>query len=139
MFYHFHTLSLDVPKLVGIEDVRVTVQCRKLPSIIIGCMYRHPKATVATFDCIQDISRAVIVKSKSLFILGDFNDNLLVIDNKVTKIIKNNDLTQMIDKNQPELFLRSRHFWTLLSPINLTPYTVVMLCCKKSLTMTSLV
>ena len=61
-------------------------------------MYRHPKAIVTTFDYIQDIFRAVIVKNKPFFILGDFNDDLLANNNKMTKIIKNNNLTQIINK-----------------------------------------
>lgn len=93
-----HVLCLDVPKPAGIEDVWVTVQCRKLPAIIIGCIYRHPKAPVATFDYIQDTFRVVSLKNKALFILGDFNDNVLANDNKIVKIIKNNKLTQIIDK-----------------------------------------
>ncbi len=93
-----HVLCLDVPKPAGIEDVWVTVQCRKLPAIIIGCIYRHPKAPVATFDYIQEIFRVVSLKNKALFILGDFNDNVLANDNKIIKIIKNNKLTQIIDK-----------------------------------------
>ncbi len=38
------------------------------------------------------------MKNKALFILGDFNDNVLTKDNKIVKIIKNNKLTQIIDK-----------------------------------------
>ncbi len=94
-----HILSPDVPKPVGIDDVLVTVQCRKLPSIIIGCIYCHPKATVATFDFIEDIFRAVIVRNKPLFLLGDFNDNLLANDFKIIEIIKYNNLTKMINKS----------------------------------------
>ena len=29
---------------LGIEDVWIIVQCRKLPSFIVGCVYRHSKA-----------------------------------------------------------------------------------------------
>ncbi len=27
----------------GVEDLWLTVEYRKLPSVIIGCLYRHPK------------------------------------------------------------------------------------------------
>lgn len=64
-----HILSLDVPKPAGIEDVWVTVQCRKMTAIIIRCIYRHAKASVATFKYIQDIFRIVSMKNKALFIL----------------------------------------------------------------------
>ncbi len=38
------------------------------------------------------------MKNKALFILGDFNDNLLANDNKMNKIIKKNNLKQITDK-----------------------------------------
>ncbi len=37
-------------------------------------------------------------EEKSVFILGDFNDNLFAGNNRMAKIIKNNELTQIIDK-----------------------------------------
>ncbi len=61
-------------------------------------MYRHSKATVATFDYIQDIFRAVVMKKKPFFILWDFNDNFHVNNNKINKIVKDNNFTQMINK-----------------------------------------
>ena len=38
------------------------------------------------------------MKNKALYIFGDLDDNVLVKDNKISKIIKNNKLTQMVDK-----------------------------------------
>ena len=43
-------IKQEVPRQEGVEDVWVQVQCRKLPAIIIiGCVYRHPKALAASF------------------------------------------------------------------------------------------
>ncbi len=75
------------------------IQCRKLPSIIIGCMYRHPKAHCDSFDYIVDLVQAMTLRNKSLFILGDLNDDLLNNSSKISRILKNNKLTQII--NQP--------------------------------------
>ncbi len=83
---------------MGIEDLFITVQCRKLPAIIIGCRYRHPKAPASAFEYIQDMFRLIYTRNKTFFILGDFNDNLLVGKNKISKIIKSNKLTQITDK-----------------------------------------
>ena len=91
-------IHTDIPRPPGIEDTWITVQCRKLPSIIIGCMYRHPKALAGTFDYIEDIFRSMSVRGKPVFILGDFNDNLFLKGNKLSKIIKSYKLTQIIDK-----------------------------------------
>ncbi len=38
------------------------------------------------------------VMKKSLFILGDFNENLFLGSNKLSRLIRNNKLTQIIDK-----------------------------------------
>ncbi len=91
-------IALDIPRPLGIEDIWITVQCRKLRAIIIGCMYRHPIALAITFDYIENVFRLISFRGKSLFILGDFNDNLLLIDNNLGKIIKNSKLTQIIER-----------------------------------------
>lgn len=90
-------INIDVPKQEGVEDVWIKVQRKKFPSIIVGCMYRHPKALAASFDYIQDVFKQVCLQNKKVFILGDFNDDLLSKGNKVGKIIKNSSLTQVID------------------------------------------
>ncbi len=81
-------INLDVPRTTGVEDVWVKIQCRKWPAIIFGCVYRHPKALATSFDYIQDIFRMACLRDKNVFILGDFNDNLVTIGNKISKIIK---------------------------------------------------
>ncbi len=86
------------PKQPGVEDVWVTAQSKKWPSIIIGCIYRHPKAPAASFDYIQNVLRAVILRMKNFLILGDLNDDLLSSNNKLSRILKNNKLTQVINK-----------------------------------------
>lgn len=93
-----NVINLDVPRQEGVEDVWVIVQCRKLPSFIIGCVYRHPKAPITSFNYIQDVFNIILLKNKALYVLGDFNDNLLAKDNKMTKIIKSSKLTQLVDK-----------------------------------------
>ena len=92
------SINLSVPKQVGIEDLWVTVQCRKLPAIVIGCMYRHPKASATTFEYIQDVFKLISMKNKTFFILDDFNESLLVGNSKISKIIKTNKPIQVIDK-----------------------------------------
>ena len=81
----------------GIEDLWITVQHKKLPSIIVGCIYRHPKATQDTFNYLLDIFRNMISRNKSLYILGDLNDNLLA-ENKLSKIIEKTKLHQIIEQ-----------------------------------------
>lgn len=83
---------------MGIEDLWVTVECWKLPAIIIGYMYRHPKASAAVFEYIQDVFRSISMKNKTFSVLGDFIDKFLVIDSNISKILKSNLLTQVTDK-----------------------------------------
>lgn len=82
----------------GIEDVWIQIQCRKLPSLIIGCMYRHPKAPHTSFDHISDLLKSISLHKKSIFLLGDLNDNLLSTNSKIPQITKNNKMHQLIDK-----------------------------------------
>lgn len=93
-----NVIRSEVLRPQGIEDVWVTVQNRKLPAIIIGCMYRHPKAPAESFNYIEDIFRLMSIRNISLFILGDFNNNMLLHDNKLSILLKNNKLSQIIDK-----------------------------------------
>ncbi len=116
---------------MGIEDVCVTVQCRKLSAIIIGCMYRHPKASATTCEYIEDVFRLISTKNKTCFILEDFNDYLLVSNGK-TSIIKDNKLTQIIDKQTRVTPTSSTLLILLLLKIPRI-YTPVMLCHKKLL------
>ena len=82
----------------GVECLWLSVQHRYLPSFIIGCFYRHPKASVESFNFILDAFKNILLRNKSIFIFGDFNDNLLNQGNKMTKIIKNLKLVQLISK-----------------------------------------
>ena len=91
-------ITPGVPEQVGVEDIWVQVQCRKLPSMIIGCVYRHPKALTSSFDYMQEVFKVVCLRGKSVFIMGDFNDNMLVKGNRMSKIIRDNKLTQIIDQ-----------------------------------------
>ncbi len=60
-----NVIDLKIPRQTDIEDIWVTVQCRKLLAIVIGCIYRHPIAPVATFDYIQDVLRVACMRKKA--------------------------------------------------------------------------
>ena len=91
-------LNVNVPKSTEVEDVWITVQCRKLPSIIVGCIYRHPHALVSSFEYLSDIFKDISLRKKPFFIFGDLNDNMLAPNTKISQIIKNLNLSQMINK-----------------------------------------
>lgn len=81
-------VNFDIVRPEGrpIEDVWLSVQSRKLHTVIIGCLYRHPKS----FSC--------NLTKKTFYVLGDFNDNLLSNDSRLRKIIENSKVSQVIMK-----------------------------------------
>ena len=87
-----------IDKPVGVEDVWLTLQCRKLPSIVIGCLYRHPKAPTDTFDYIGEVFKQLLLTKKNFYVLGDFNDDFLSSNSNLKKILANTKLCQVIDK-----------------------------------------
>ena len=91
-------LKLDIERSEGVEDQWVSVQHQKFPSIIVGCVYRHPKAPVSSYDYISDLFKEIILRDKPVFIYGDFNDDLLKKENKIGKLVNNLNLDQLIDK-----------------------------------------
>ncbi len=64
---HANVIDSMVPRQTSIEDIWITVECRKLPAIVIGCMYQYPKAPVVTFSYIQNVLRLACMKKKNIF------------------------------------------------------------------------
>lgn len=85
-------------KQEGIEIKWLSIQHRKLPSIILGCVYRHPKAPAASFNYISESFKNMILRNKPIFIFGDFNDDLLKDNSKMSKLICGLKLHQLISK-----------------------------------------
>ena len=91
-------LSTTLERPENIEDIWMTVQYRNLPSFIIGCVYRHPHALNNSFTYLSDVFTAMCLRNKPLLILGDFNDDQFLPDNKIGKITKSLHLIQLIKK-----------------------------------------
>lgn len=49
-----------------IKDIQLRVLSRKLPAIIIGCVFRHSKETVLSFDYIQEAVRSTLMQKKNI-------------------------------------------------------------------------
>lgn len=91
-------IYLNLENMDGLEDIWLNIQCRKLPSIIVGCIYRHPHSSNATFDYLHNSLGLIGLRNKPFFILGDLNDDILIPNAKLSRIIKDNKLTQLIDR-----------------------------------------
>lgn len=89
---------MNVARPAGVEDVWVTIQCRKLPSIVIGCLYRHPKALTTTYDYIREVFNMLWLTKKNFYVLGDFNDDFLSFNGNLKKIVSSCKLFQVIEK-----------------------------------------
>ncbi len=83
--------------LSGVEDVWITLQLRKLSSVIIGCLYRHPKASYESFEYIQDILRSMCLRKKTFYLLGDLNGDYFCTNSKVRNIVATARLSQIIE------------------------------------------
>ena len=88
----------EIPSCEGIEDVWVKLQLRKLPSIIVGSLYRHPNTPVNTFDYIHNVLQLVSTENKKFFLLGDLNDDQLQSRSKLKNIVHILNCSQVIDK-----------------------------------------
>ncbi len=87
-----HTENL----IPGVEDVWVTVQHRRFSSVIVGCIYRHPKAPRESFDYIQDKLRSMCLHKKTFYVLGDLNDDFLCEKSRLKNIVTNAKLSQVV-------------------------------------------
>ena len=56
-----NVLENGIEKQEGIESKWLSVQQSHLPSFIIGCIYRHPKATIDFFTCILDTFKNMLL------------------------------------------------------------------------------
>ena len=73
-------------------------QLRKLPTIIVGSLYRHPNTPVNTFDYVHNVLQSVSMENKKFFLLGDLNDDQLQSRSKVKNIVNLLNCSQVIDK-----------------------------------------
>ena len=81
-----------------IQDIWLQIQSRKFPSIIVGAMYRHPHAHVDSYDYISNSLQKASLYNKNIFLLGDLNDDQLVSNSKLKKIVDLANFHQLIDK-----------------------------------------
>ena len=96
---HLKVNALKTPEIERpphLEDIWLTIQSGKFPSFILGCVYRHPHALSNSFDYLSEVFRFMCLKNKPLIILGDFNDNLFIPNNKIGKLMQTLHLSQLV-------------------------------------------
>ncbi len=70
-------INVNIDPIEGVESLWLTVQCRKLPSTIIGCLYRHPQSKSHSYDYVTDVFNYMPLCNKPFYVSGDFNCNIL--------------------------------------------------------------
>ena len=63
-------IFVDAEKADGIEDIWISVQHKKLPSFIIGCVYRHPKALASSFDYLSKTFKNICLRKNQYLSWG---------------------------------------------------------------------
>ena len=96
--FNVTVLSTNLEKSPLVEDIWLVIQSHKFPSFIIGCVDRHPHAPINSFNYLFELFSHISLRKKTILILGDINDDMLSLDNKIGKIIHNLSLTQLIDR-----------------------------------------
>ncbi|MEL6989058.1 MAG: endonuclease/exonuclease/phosphatase family protein, partial [Bacteroidota bacterium] len=91
-------IDTNIDKCSKIEDLWIQIQVRKLPSLIIGTAYRHPNALAESYDYLESILREMNTRNKPIIMVGDLNDDLLIQNSKLQKVIKSLNLKQLISK-----------------------------------------
>ena len=98
---HLKVNALKTPEIERpphLEDIWLTIQSGKFPSFILGCVYRHPHALSNSFDYLSEVFRSMCLKNKPLIILGDFNDDLFIPNNKIGKLMQALHLSQLVSE-----------------------------------------
>ena len=65
--------NVNIDQVEGVENLWLTVQCRKLPSVIIGCLYRHPHSNSHSYDYITNVFNDIRLRDRPFYVFGDFN------------------------------------------------------------------
>ena len=71
--------DLNIYKKNELESIFIEIVNPKKPNIIVGVIYRHPSMDLTDFNCnyLNKILENIFKEQKPIFVLGDFNVNLL--------------------------------------------------------------
>ena len=110
--YNCHN-DLNIYKKNELESTYIKIDNPKKSNIIVGVIYRHPSMDLTDFNCnylnqlLEDISK----DKKSIFLLGDFNVNLLNYN-------EHNQKNEFLDSLAPNSFIS-----LILQPTRITSHS----------------
>ena len=66
-----------------LESVFIEICNKGKKNIIVGCIYRHPSMEISEFneDYLDPLMEELTAKNKTVFLMGDFNIDLMKLDN----------------------------------------------------------
>ena len=76
--------ELKITKSKELESVFIEIQNNhKRKTVVVGCIYRRPCMDLAEFNdlYLQNLLNTLAFKNKDIFLMGDFNINILQYDN----------------------------------------------------------
>ena len=76
--------ELKITKSAELESIFIEIQNNhKRKNVIVGCIYRHPCMDPAEFNesYLQNLLDTLAFENKDIFLMGDFNINILQYDN----------------------------------------------------------
>ena len=81
--------DLKIYKSFELESTFIEICNTKKTNIIIGCIYKHPKMNINEFNdnFLNELLDKLSKENNTIFLLGDFNINLIKIDMRLIKVI----------------------------------------------------
>ena len=66
-------------KIKSLESIFIEILCQNQQNIVVGCIYKHPCMEIDEFisDYLTPLLEKLSSENKSIFLMGDFNINLL--------------------------------------------------------------
>ena len=71
--------DLLIYKTKSLESIFIEILCQNQQNIVVGCIYKHPCMEIDEFisDFLTPLLEKLSSENKSVFLMGDFNINLL--------------------------------------------------------------
>ena len=105
--------DLNIYKKNELESTFIEIVNPKKSNIIVGVVYRHPSMDLTNFNCnyLNKLLENISIEQKSIFLLGDFNVNLLNYN-------EHNQTNEFLDSLTSNLFIP-----LILQPTRITSHS----------------
>ena len=66
--FNVSVVATNISRVEGVDDLWIQVHHKKFPAVIVGCIYRHPRATAHSISYLSDVFKDMCLKKKPIFI-----------------------------------------------------------------------